>query len=176
MYSFDSRTIAATPWVNGAGTRQELAASALEGIPWRFSSAQIDRDCPFSTYPGLARQHVIVDGLGTCLTGAGIDLDVIPLSPVAFDGDTALECRLKDGPCTAMNVVYDPAHIRAELSVLYAGAHDVVARELVVFCLFGAASVNGAGITMGQGAVVEGRATVTVNPAACVLCAMMDPI
>ncbi|MEB8387090.1 HutD family protein [Rhodobacteraceae bacterium KMM 6894] len=176
MQSFDIRDIPSQPWVNGAGTRQELAISTQTGTPWRLSTAQIDRDCPFSTYPGLARLHVIIAGMGTHLSGAGVDLDAAPLVPVAFDGEIPLECRLKDGPCTALNVIFDPARIRADLTVLTAGAHEMAARDLAVFCVSGTASVQGETLLPGQGAVVAGETVIVVGADAQALCAQLDPV
>ncbi len=176
MHIFDLRTIPAKPWVNGAGTRQELASSQQHAPPaWWLSVAKIERDCPFSTYPGLARLHVIIAGPGTHLVGEGVDLHAQPMVPVAFDGDTALECRLNGGPCTAFNVIYDPVQIRPDLAVLEAGAHEVTAREIAVFCVSGSASVNGSGLQAGQGVVVQSAAAITVTPIAKVLCARLDP-
>jgi hypothetical protein len=176
MQSFDIRDTPSQPWVNGAGTRQELVTSAQDGTPWRISTAQIDRDCPFSTYPGLARLHVIIAGMGTHLGGAGVDLDVAPFVPVAFDGDTPLVCRLKDGPCTAFNVIYDPTRIRVDLVALTAGAHEISAEEVAVFCVSGTASVDGETLLAGQGAVVKGATVIIVDPDAQALCARLDPV
>lgn len=176
MHTFDMHTIPVKPWVNGAGTRQELASSAQDGTPWWLSVAQIDRDCPFSTYPGLARLHVIIAGMGTHLTGAGVDLHAAPLDPVAFDGDTALECRLIDGPCTAFNLIHDPARIHARLDTLYAGVHQAEARDVAVFCVSGTASVQGVTLQPGQGAVAQGAVVITVDPDGQALCARMDPV
>lgn len=176
MQTFDLRTIHGTPWVNGAGTRQELASGALgERTAWWLSAATIERDCPFSTYPGLARLHVVTSGSGTRLTGDGVDLHVQPMTPVAFDGDTPLECRLVDGPCTAINVIYDPSLVLPELLVLEAGAHEVGARDIAVLCVAGTGSAAGAGLEAGQGAVLHVAATITVDPSAKVLCALIDP-
>ncbi|WP_138932919.1 HutD/Ves family protein [Roseovarius arcticus] len=177
MHLFDLRTIPSKPWVNGAGTRQELASSQQHATTaWWLSVAKIERDCAFSTYPGLARLHVVISGPGTHLVGKGVDLHARPMVPVAFDGDTALECRLNGGPCTAFNVIYDPAQIRPDLVVLDAGAHRVTASEIAVFCVSCNASVNGSGLRSGQGAIVQSEATITVNPSAKVLCARLNPV
>ncbi|WP_324752341.1 HutD family protein [Roseovarius sp. Pro17] len=176
MQTFDLRTTPTKPWVNGAGTRQELASGQQDGqTTWWLSAANIERDCAFSTYPGLARLHVVISGSGTRLTGDGIDLEARPMTPIAFDGDTLLNCQLLGGPCTAFNVIYDPAMIHPDLSALEAGAHEVDAREIAVFCVSGSASVDGMGLEVGQGALLRGAATITVDPSAEVLCARLDP-
>lgn len=176
MDIFDLRTIPSKPWVNSAGTRQELASSQQRApTAWWLSVAKIERNCPFSTYPGLARLHVIISGPGTHLVGEGVDMYARPMVPVAFDGDTALECRLNGGPCTAFNVIYDPAQIRPDLVVLEAGAHAVKAREIAVLCVAGSASVNGLGLRLGQGVVVQSAAAITVNPSAKMLCVPLNP-
>ncbi|HEY9039509.1 MAG TPA: HutD family protein [Roseovarius sp.] len=176
MHRFDLHTIPAQPWLNGAGTRQDLAARQHDGeTVWRLSVAAIDRDCPFSTYPGFARLHTLIAGVGTRLTGAGVDIEVRPMVPVAFDGAVALNCTLIAGPATALNLIYDPAAIRADLLALEAGAHMVEAREIAMLCVSGSAAIDGHTLEAGQGAVTEGAAAITVDPSAEVLCALLDP-
>ncbi len=176
MHCFDLRTIPAQPWINGAGTRQELATGTGGGKTlWRIGIAAIERDCPFSTYPGLARLHTIIAGAGTRLTGDGVDLDVRPMDPVAFDAAIPLTCTLTGGPATAFNVLYDPTVIHAELLALDAGAHIFEAREIAVLCVSGSAAIDGQTLEAGQGAVAEGAAAITVDPSAEVLCALLDP-
>lgn len=176
MHRFDLRTIPAQPWANGAGTRQDLATGDHGGQNvWRLSVAAIDRDCPFSTYPGLSRLHTLIAGVGTRLTGAGVEIDVRPMSPVAFDAGIPLDCTLIDGPATALNVIYDPAAINAELLALDAGAHMIEAREIAVLCVSGSAALNGETLEASQGAIAQGAAAITVDPSAEVLCALLDP-
>ncbi|MCQ0091807.1 HutD family protein [Roseovarius sp. M141] len=176
MHRFDLRTIPAQPWVNGAGTRQDLATGKHDSqTVWRLSVAAIDRDCPFSTYPGLARLHTIIGGAGTRLVGAGVDLNVRPMVPVAFDGSIPLDCTLTGGPATAFNILYDPTAIDAELHVLAAGAHMPEAREIAAFCVSGSATMDGQSLEAGQGALTETAAAITVDPSAEVLCAILNP-
>ncbi len=176
MHRFDLRTIPAQPWVNGAGTRQELATGDHAGdIVWRLSVAAIERDCPFSTYPGLSRLHTLIAGVGTRLTGTGVEIEVRPMVPVAFDAAIPLDCMLIDGAATALNVIYDPVAIYAELLALDAGAHLIEAREIAVLCVSGSAAINGETLEASQGAVVQNAAAITVDPSAEVLCALLDP-
>lgn len=177
MYLFDLRTIPSQPWVNGAGTRQALASSQQgTQAAWSLSVARIERDCPFSTYPGFARLHVTMSGAGTHLVGNDVDLYARPMIPVAFDGDVALECHLIDGPCTAFNVIYDPLQLRPDLVVLEAGTHEIAGREIAVFCVSGSASLNGSALQSGQGGVVRSAATITVDAGTVVLRARIDPL
>ena len=176
MHRFDLRTIPAQPWANGAGTRQELATGDHGGeTVWRLSVAAIERDGPFSTYPGLARLHTLIAGVGTRLMGAGIDIEVRPMVPVAFDATVPLDCTLIEGPATAFNLIYDPAAIHAELLALDAGAHLIEAREIAMFCVSGSAAIDGQSLEAGQGAVAETAAAITVDPSAEALCALLDP-
>ena len=46
------------PWRNGMGVSWEIASHQEAGaadFSWRFAKARIDRDVPFSIYPGIDR-------------------------------------------------------------------------------------------------------------------------
>jgi hypothetical protein len=99
--------VAAIPWKNGGGTTRELIAWPGAG-DWRvrLSVAEIERDGPFSAYPGVTRWFVV-------LKGSGVELDVGPLThrltrdslPLRFDGGSAPACRLIDGPTRDLNLM-----------------------------------------------------------------------
>ena len=65
------------PWKNGAGRTTEIAAhpagAALDAFAWRVSIADVERDGPFSRFPGIDRTIVLLDGAGmrlACPDGA----------------------------------------------------------------------------------------------------------
>ncbi len=47
--------------------------------------------------------------------------------------------------------------------------------EIAAFCVSGSAAIDGRTLEAGQGAVTEGAATITIDPSAEVLCALMNP-
>jgi len=100
------------PWKNGGGTTRDLMVDAPDWR-WRISLADIDRDGPFSPYPGVERWFAVVEGAGVELTVDGIASVIKPHDPALwFDGERAPSCRLLDGPTRDLNLL-----LRADLGV-----------------------------------------------------------
>lgn len=123
-------------WKNDGGWTTEIARDP-EGdgdFRWRISIADIESDGPFSTFPGVTRDLVL-------LAGNGIELDIgdAPtqrlterFQRVRFEGEANVDCRLIAGPTRDFNVMARRDAVRA----------DVVARPLVgSMVLFGEAHV-----------------------------------
>jgi uncharacterized protein len=103
----DASTVAPTPWRNGGGQTRELLTRP-EGSQWqlRVSLADIDRDGPFSAFPEAQRWFAVVSGAGVALRFADAERMVTPQSqPLCFDGATAPDCRLIDGPTRDLNLM-----------------------------------------------------------------------
>jgi environmental stress-induced protein Ves len=97
---------AASPWRNGGGLTHELVSQPAEEWFWRVSVARIDRNGPFSSYPGVRRQFAVLRGAGVHLVIDGQDHVLTPGSPaVAFDGDQPCRCELIDGPTLDFNLM-----------------------------------------------------------------------
>jgi environmental stress-induced protein Ves len=99
--------VAAAPWKNGGGVTRELIASPA-GSDWRvrLSVAEIERDGPFSAYPGVQRWFVVLKGAGVELDVAGVTHHITRDShPLCFDGAAAPACRLIDGPTRDLNLM-----------------------------------------------------------------------
>lgn len=124
----DYRTM---PWKNGGGTTREVAsatfpgagtagavAGAAEAFDWRVSVADVAAEGPFSAFPGIARVITLVDGEGMVLTVDGTPHRLEPLTPFAFPGAAATDCRLPGGPARDMNVMTREGRAVAEVSVL----------------------------------------------------------
>lgn len=113
----------ATPWKNGGGHTRAIACwpmdAGLDDFGWRVSVAAIESDGPFSRFPGVDRQIVLLGGDGVRLHGDGIDHRLaVPLQPFAFDGDVAVDCTRLGGPSTDFNLMTRRGHWHAELTVL----------------------------------------------------------
>ena len=66
------------PWRNGGGvTRELLTWPPLSGDDWavRVSVATIDKDGPFSAFPGIQRWFAVLDGAGVQLLWRQYSLD-----------------------------------------------------------------------------------------------------
>jgi environmental stress-induced protein Ves len=96
------------PWRNGLGVSRDVARDAAgDRIRWMLSLTTIARDCPFSDYRGYDRVLTPL-GAGVVLTvGDAPPARIAPLSPFAFPGDAAVDCRLEDGPVAVVNAMVD---------------------------------------------------------------------
>ena len=107
-------------WKNDGGWTTEIArepADSADDFQWRVSIADIESDGPFSTFPGVARELML-------LSGNGIELDIDDASPqrlterfqrVRFDGEARVGCRLLAGPTRDFNVMTRRDAVRAEM-------------------------------------------------------------
>jgi environmental stress-induced protein Ves len=115
-----------TRWKNDGGWTTEIARSADDsatGFRWRVSIAEIESDGPFSSFPGVERDLLLLEG-------NGVELDIDDASPrklaqrferVHFAGEAKVDCRLVAGPTRDFNVMARREAVRAE----------VIARPLV---------------------------------------------
>ena len=105
-------------WKNDGGWTTEIARDPADGdrFRWRISIAEIERDGPFSSFPGIDRELLLLDG-------SGIELDIDDASPlrltqrferVRFSGEASVGCRLLAGPTRDFNVMADRAIVRAD--------------------------------------------------------------
>ena len=100
----------AQPWRNGGGVTRELLAwsAGAAATQWqlRISVARIDRDGPFSAYPGVERWFAVLHGNGVVLRLANRRLMLGAGSePVRFAGAAAPDCGLLDGPTQDLNLM-----------------------------------------------------------------------
>jgi hypothetical protein len=92
-----------TPWRNGGGsTRELLAWPHKEDWHVRVSIAQIAKDGPFSSYPGVTRWFAVLSGEGVRLNARRFDAKSEPLR---FDGAEAVDCELIGGPTEDFNLM-----------------------------------------------------------------------
>jgi environmental stress-induced protein Ves len=100
------------PWRNGGGQTRELWAwpSAQDWV-LRISVADIERDGPFSAWPGVRRWFQVLQGAGVELHLQGRGLRLTPDdAPVAFAGEDAPGCRLMAGPTRDLNLMLRRGH------------------------------------------------------------------
>ncbi|MCY1507670.1 Protein Ves [compost metagenome] len=90
------------PWKNGAGQTRTLAADSA--ARWRVSIADIDRDGPYSRFPGYDRVSVVLSGQGVELRGESAAMLLLPGEPAGFAGDAAFTSRLLGGPVRVLNL------------------------------------------------------------------------
>ena len=71
MQCFDLNEIAPRPWKNGGGSTREIACwpqgADMDSFGWRVSIATIAQAGPFSAFPGINRQIMLLAGDGVQL-------------------------------------------------------------------------------------------------------------
>lgn len=111
---FDMATVPTTPWKNGGGSTRELACwppptgagASLGEFGWRVSVATIAAAGPFSTFPGVDRQIMLLEGDGVCLAGGDWQHTLGERwQPFVFSGDAAVDCTLLGGVSTDFNLM-----------------------------------------------------------------------
>ena len=124
MQRFDLNQIAPSPWKNGGGSTREIACwplgAGMDGFGWRVSVATIAQAGPFSAFPGIDRQIMLLEGDGVQLVSAtaGINHTLQQRwQPFAFSGDAALDCSLLGATSTDFNVMTRRGQWSAEVSI-----------------------------------------------------------
>jgi uncharacterized protein len=140
------------PWKNGLGTTTEIAVhppgAGLDAFAWRLSIAQLAASGPFSTFAGVDRILVQIEGAPMTLSHAGRgDHRLALLSPYRFAGELETVGVLDPPPARDLNVMVRRDRASAEVSVhtLAAGATAIVEGEAetrVAYVLHGAASAT----------------------------------
>lgn len=109
-----------TRWRNDGGWTTEVARDTAPdgaGFRWRVSIAEIETDGPFSSFPGVDRELLLLEGNGISLIvdgGEPVRLER-PLDGVRFAGEAAVECSLLDGPTRDFNVMTCRADVVASV-------------------------------------------------------------
>lgn len=109
--------IAPQPWKNGGGSTRVLLTWPHEA-DWRLrvSVATIDRDGPFSPFPGVQRWFSVLDGEGVVLTLGGQRHLLAPgHAPFHFEGEAAPGCELVAGSTEDLNFMVPMAQGRGEM-------------------------------------------------------------
>ena len=166
---FDLETLPLRPWKNGAGLTREIATHPQAGIDdfdWRLSVAEVTRDGPFSTFPGIDRQIALLRGAGMRLVCAegGLDHRLDHRGdPFAFAGELPVQAHLIAGATSDFNVMTRRGRWQAEVVRLHAPARVLGADASVLLCGAGVWTVEAADgaqrLVPGQGLLWRGPVT-----------------
>lgn len=105
-------------WRNGLGWTREIARAPDDGEwQWRLSIAEIERDAPFSRFPGVERELVLLKGNGLRLRfGDGEARELLsPHDRLRFAGEREVTGELIDGRTTDFNLMWRRDRIDAQL-------------------------------------------------------------
>ncbi|WP_413587521.1 HutD family protein [Bdellovibrio sp. HCB274] len=94
------------PWKNGKGQTAQIAigpegASFPGDFSWRISSAAVNSDDPFSSFPGCDRLLVVTEGAGLSLNGK----ELPPLKVLRFSGEESMDAKLLEGPVVDLGII-----------------------------------------------------------------------
>lgn len=113
------------PWKNGFGTTTEIAIDPPGGdvggrFRWRLSIADVESSGPFSVFPGYERTIMVIAGHGMDLAVGDRPVRQLDrlFEPYVFSGDSAAECRLRDGPIRDFNLMVERSSLRSRMAVL----------------------------------------------------------
>jgi environmental stress-induced protein Ves len=97
-------------WKNGLGWTREIERYPSDAEPWvwRVSIAEVDKDGPFSAFPGCDRELVLLTGEGMRLLFDDGETAVLnpPHDRHRFAGERALRAELLNGPTHDFNVIW----------------------------------------------------------------------
>lgn len=141
-------------WRNGMGVSWDIASDPPDAADfgWRLAIARIDSDVPFSHYPDIDRVFTLIDGNGLDLDFEdGETLAVHRLFvPHPYACDRPTFCRLKQGPCRALNLFMRRGLWHASVDILSSGADISHPGPIIVHVLQGEADVNGEAMQCGD--------------------------
>lgn len=126
------------------GRTREIAVqpSGTDGddFLWRVSIAEVDSAAPFSTFPGIDRQIVLLDGAGFTMT---LDSErthalTTPFAPFAFPGEAKVAVTLTGGLTRDFNLMLRREHARGGIEVWRdTGARTPDDDVVLVYCARG---------------------------------------
>ncbi len=131
------------PWKNGMGRTREIATEASgadQPFLWRVSVAEVDSAAPFSRFPGIDRQIVLLEGAGFHMTLDGDHTHALctPFEPFAFPGEAAVQVQLAGGATRDFNLMVRRARAQGTLEVWRTpGAVPAGPSLVLVYCARG---------------------------------------
>ncbi|WP_447763246.1 HutD/Ves family protein [Sphingopyxis panaciterrae] len=124
-------------WRNGGGVTREVAIFPADAgdddFLWRASIAAINAPGPFSVWPGVDRNLMLLRGqLSLTVEGAGEHRLVAGDPELAFAGETAVTAAPIDGPCTVLNIMARRGAVRTRLGRWTEGRPSSASRILLL--------------------------------------------
>ena len=158
----------ATPWKNGGGVTRELygypAAASFDAFLWRVSIADVARSGAFSSFPGVDRVIMLLDGDGMQLladNGKQTSLTT-PLQPYRFRGEEQITAHLEGGACKDFNLMLRRGAASGEVEVLRVDQVLPPGWELL-FCVQGRWDVRSENPGSGQATLAPGQTLLREN-------------
>jgi hypothetical protein len=106
-------------WKNGAGWTREIHAEPVghDDWDWRLSIAEVGADGPFSMFPGVDRELVLLSGEGMRLRfdDGGVAEVMPPYGRHRFAGEASVHGELVSGPTHDFNLMWRRERYVADL-------------------------------------------------------------
>ncbi|WP_149195047.1 HutD/Ves family protein [Luteimonas suaedae] len=105
-------------WRNGLGWTRRIAAwPDADAWQWRLSIAEIERPAPFSAFPGVDREQVLLAGAGLRLRFDDGDERLLspPCGSACYPGERALTGEPVDGRVEVFNLLWRRDSMQAQL-------------------------------------------------------------
>jgi environmental stress-induced protein Ves len=174
------------PWKNGKGTTREIAVQPSASNPanflWRVSVAKVNSAAPFSSFPGIDRHIVLLDGAGFRMTLDGDRTHALdtPFVPLAFAGESMVAVALIDGATRDFNLMVRRAEARGDVGVLReSGVHALDPSTVLVYVAQGRVDTRDGTLPVGDAWRVDGAgkagAVVTLHEASVALLVRVRP-
>jgi environmental stress-induced protein Ves len=174
------------PWKNGRGTTREIAVQPSASNPadflWRVSVAEVNSAAPFSSFPGIDRHIVLLDGAGFRMTLDGDRTHALdtPFVPLAFAGESMVAVALIDGATRDFNLMVRRAEARGDVRVLSeSGVHALDPSTVLVYVAQGRVDTRDGTLPAGDAWRVDGAgkagAVVTLHEASVALLVRVRP-
>ncbi len=156
MQRFSLDAVPVTLWKNGGGVTREIVVwppkADIEHFEWRVSVATISASGPFSTFPGIERVIMLLQGDGMVLRGTHLHHQLSQLYvPWSFSGDLAIDCRLLGSPSTDFNVMTRIGRTSAAVRVIHDAEQLTGSKAGLIMSLEGNWSVDGEPLARYQG-------------------------
>ncbi|WP_201313816.1 HutD family protein [Dyella sp. EPa41] len=169
------------PWKNGMGTTREIARfpadACNEDFLWRVSVAEVNSAAPFSTFPGVDREIVLLEGDGFTMTldGAREHALVIPFEPFAFVGEARVEVTMAGGATRDFNLMIRRAWGRGEVrTLMQPGSHEPAPSCVLLYVARGMVTTIDGDLQAGD-AWLPDRSPFELAEGSVVLLAMAQP-
>ncbi len=158
-----------TRWRNGMGLSWDIASDppGTEVFGWRFAIARIDADVPFSHYLNTDRVFTLIDGQGLDLDFEGGRTLAVErcFVPHNYACDVPAFCRLRDGPCRALNLFTERGAWTAAAEAITGDAVINHPGPILLFALEGQSRIDGQLLEQSDAAVTSGRIAVVAERA-----------
>lgn len=126
------------PWKNGMGITREIVRFPTDAggddFVWRISVAEVNSASPFSTFPGIDRQIVLLDGDGFTMTLDDRQQHALttPLQPFAFPGEAHVDVTMAGSATRDFNLMVRRARAHGQVRVCRESGSHVPEPECVL--------------------------------------------